>query len=76
MNVIRGTRLKQPRHVSEELYQMLLNCWQIDLDERPSFEDIVNFFTDMSQYGHLPFNFNLYPGFTYDKFQPDLEFKE
>ena len=76
MHVVRGARLKQPQYVSDEFYQMLLNCWQVDLDERPSFEEVVKFFSDMIHYNHIPLNFNLYSTFSYDSFKPDLEFKE
>ena len=41
--VIRGMRLRQPNYISEDLYQLLLTCWQVDLDERPSFEEIMEY---------------------------------
>ncbi|KAF4524769.1 hypothetical protein B566_EDAN012391 [Ephemera danica] len=38
--VMRGLILSQPRHVGDDLYQLMLQCWQVDLDERPSFSEI------------------------------------
>ena len=36
-------RLRQPNYISEDLYQLLLTCWQVDLDERPSFEELMEY---------------------------------
>ena len=74
MRVMRGMRLHQPPYVSEELFELLLECWQIDLDERPSFEEIVHFLTGIVQGGFGEFfNFNLYSGFVYEPYSNDLE---
>ena len=37
---MRGLRVAQPDYVSDELYQLMLQCWQLDLDERPDFNQI------------------------------------
>ena len=73
MRVMRGMRLHQPSYVSEELFELLLECWQVDLDERPTFEEIVHWFTGMVQGGHVPVHFNLYSGFVYEPYSSDLE---
>lgn len=44
---MRGLRLPQPPNVSDDLYQLMLNCWQIDLDERPNFDEILQVLHDM-----------------------------
>lgn len=38
----RGMRPNQLPYIGDELYQICLQCWQIDLDERPTFDEIVN----------------------------------
>ena len=45
--VMRGLRLPQPTNASDDLYQLMLNCWQIDLDERPNFDEILQVLHDM-----------------------------
>ena len=37
---MRGLRVPQPDNVSDELYQLMLQCWQLDLDERPDFQQL------------------------------------
>ena len=44
---MRGLRLPQPPNASDDLYQLMLNCWQIDLDERPNFDEILQVLHDM-----------------------------
>ena len=38
--VIRGMRVPQKDYMSDDLYQLMLQCWQLDLDERPTFRQI------------------------------------
>ena len=33
-------RLDRPTGCSESLYQMMLKCWSVDPEDRPSFESI------------------------------------
>ncbi len=44
---MRGLRLTKPPNVSDGLYQLMLDCWQTDLDERPTFEEILQVLQDM-----------------------------
>lgn len=37
-----GEKLKQPLGCSLDLYCILLSCWHIDADSRPTFEELVN----------------------------------
>lgn len=39
--VMRGLRLSHLAYVGDELYQLMLQCWQLDLDERPTFQEII-----------------------------------
>lgn len=36
-----GYRMPQPNGCSQELYQLMLECWNHDRDDRPTFSDIV-----------------------------------
>ncbi|XP_078575854.1 angiopoietin-1 receptor-like [Branchiostoma floridae x Branchiostoma japonicum] len=36
-----GYRLPKPRNCEEDLYQMMLLCWQRDPEDRPTFSDLV-----------------------------------
>ena len=47
--VMRGMRLAQPKNVTDEFYQLLLMCWQVDLDERPAYEEILDYLRSLNQ---------------------------
>jgi endothelial-specific receptor tyrosine kinase len=47
--VMRGLILPQARHVGDDLYQLMLQCWQVDLDERPTFGEICQILEDLMQ---------------------------
>ncbi|XP_066287844.1 vascular endothelial growth factor receptor 1-like [Branchiostoma lanceolatum] len=36
-----GFRMRQPKHASDELYQMMLTCWRMEPTERPTFTDLA-----------------------------------
>jgi hypothetical protein len=44
---MRGQRLPQLQVVDDDLYQLMLQCWQLDLDERPTFQEIVHILENM-----------------------------
>lgn len=73
--ILRGARLHQPKNVGDDLYQMMLQCWQVDLDERPTFVELAsilgNMITDGSNIEQL--HLDLHPGFQYEKFDKELE---
>ena len=77
--VMRGMRLKQPNYVSDEIYQLLLTCWQVDLDERPAFEDIVHHLKGLLYQHHhntqmMTINFHcLTNNFVHETYKNDLE---
>lgn len=47
--VMRGQRLSQLHCVDDDLYQLMLQCWQLDLDERPTFQEIAHILENMSE---------------------------
>lgn len=38
-----GARCEQPPFVYDDLYQLFLNCWELDAKERPTFLEINNY---------------------------------
>ncbi|XP_076260933.1 tyrosine-protein kinase Wsck isoform X1 [Rhynchophorus ferrugineus] len=71
----KGIRLPQLRYINDELYQIMLDCWQLVPDERPKFEDLVdilnNFKGQCTSIQML--SFNIYSNFQYEQFYPDME---
>lgn len=73
-DIIRGLRLPQLQYVSDEFYQLMLDCWQLDCDERPTFADLSESLENLQQNCLLPpLNFNMYSNFQYEQFYPDME---
>ena len=77
--VIRGMRVPQRDYMTDEVYQLMLQCWQLDLDERPTFrqiqDELTNLLEDLAtkQVFHINFAF-AGPGFQYEDYSNDLEF--
>ncbi|XP_057651345.1 putative inactive tyrosine-protein kinase Wsck [Diorhabda carinulata] len=72
--IVRGLRLPQLQYINDELYQLMLDCWQLDYDERPSFMQLVESLDSFKKNPTVPYiNFNTYPNFQYDQFYPDME---
>lgn len=38
--VINGTKPERTPFMFDDIYQLMLNCWQLEPSERPTFEDI------------------------------------
>lgn len=75
--VMRGLRLPQPQYVGDEFYQLMLNCWQHDLDERPSFPEVEASLRQLAEDDITPhLLFSLYPSFQYEPYSPHLEFMD
>ncbi|CAL4205288.1 unnamed protein product [Meganyctiphanes norvegica] len=75
--IYRGRRLQQPQYVGDELYQVMLNCWQNDADERPTFQELEQVLQNICNDDvspHLLFSF--YSSFQYEPYSPNLEFKD
>lgn len=72
--VTKGLRLPQMQYFSDEFYQIMLNCWQIDMDERPRFSSLIESLEVLKENALIPcLNFNLYQNFQYEQFYPDME---
>ncbi|XP_072022562.1 uncharacterized protein [Amphiura filiformis] len=42
-----GYRMPRPKHCNEELYSIMLECWDKELAKRPSFEKLINLLYDI-----------------------------
>ncbi|XP_066997163.2 putative inactive tyrosine-protein kinase Wsck isoform X2 [Anabrus simplex] len=71
--VTQGLRLPQIQLVGDDLYQLMIQCWQVDLDERPSFQEIVHILENMLDESAIHINFAVYTGFHYEQYAPELE---
>lgn len=71
--VMRGQRLPQLQVVDDDLYQLMLQCWQLDLDERPTFQEIVHILENMLEDSTVHLNFEMYAAFHYEQYIPELE---
>ena len=58
MKVERGYRMPEPPNTPEGLYEVMLDCWKANPEDRPSFESLQwrleNFYTDVSKYAEAP----------------------
>ncbi|XP_069693188.1 putative inactive tyrosine-protein kinase Wsck [Periplaneta americana] len=71
--VMRGQRLPQLQFVDDDLYQLMLQCWQLDLDERPTFQEITHILENMLEDSAIHLNFEMYAGFHYEQYIAELE---
>lgn len=74
MRVIKGMRPPQLLYVDDELYQMSLHCWQLDLDERPTFSEIYVTLESLAS-NPMPdlLSFLYFNDFNYEVYNPELE---
>nr|CAD7590676.1 unnamed protein product [Timema genevievae] len=71
--IMRGHRLHQMNFVGDDLYQLMLQCWQLDLDERPTFDEIVHVLENFIEDSDIHINFNMFSGFHYEQYFSELE---
>ena len=76
---MRGMRVPQRDYMSDEVYQLMLQCWQLDLDERPTFrqikDELIQLQEDITRKNLLHLNFSYqYEQFQYENYSEDLEF--
>ncbi|KAJ1526242.1 hypothetical protein ONE63_009398 [Megalurothrips usitatus] len=71
--VMRGLRPPHLGHVSDDLYQLMLQCWQLDLDERPDFSEICTALCELINSSENHLDWNVVPGFQYEPYSSDLE---
>ncbi|XP_017785522.1 PREDICTED: putative tyrosine-protein kinase Wsck [Nicrophorus vespilloides] len=69
--VIRGLRLSQLPYLEDSLYQIMLNCWQLDLDERPTFAELIETLLQLKSESFL--NFAMFEGFQYEPYYLELD---
>ncbi|XP_047033707.1 putative inactive tyrosine-protein kinase Wsck [Helicoverpa zea] len=72
--ILRGMRPSQPSYVGDELFQLCLQCWQVDPDERPAFPGLVQ---ELKPFAEAPgcrsLSFTHYNGFNYEPHVPQYE---
>lgn len=72
--VMKGLRPTQLSYIGDELYQICLHCWQLDLDERPTFQQI---YSSLEQLVHENvsglLSFVHFNGFDYEVHCPEME---
>lgn len=72
--VLRGLRLRKFPYISDELYELMLQCWQIDLDERPTFQQLYLRLPEVLEANMLPLAYAVQEdGFRYQIYGQDLE---
>lgn len=73
--VLRGMRLPELSCFDLEIYQLMLNCWQLDTDERPTFKELhENIYSLKNDPTNNFVNFELYTENGYEPFREELEF--
>lgn len=73
-NLSKGIRLPQLRYVIDDLYQIMLDCWQLIPEERPKFEDLLESLQNLKENNLIPaLSFSMYSSFQYEQFYPDME---
>ncbi|XP_013190945.1 putative inactive tyrosine-protein kinase Wsck [Amyelois transitella] len=72
--VLRGMRPSQPSYVGDELFQVCLQCWQVDPDERPTFSSLYHELLPFVEApGTRSISFTHYNGFNYEPYVPQYE---
>ncbi|KAK3914589.1 Putative tyrosine-protein kinase Wsck [Frankliniella fusca] len=71
--VMRGLRPQHLSYVSHDLYQLMLQCWQLDLDERPDFAEISTSLCELINNNETHLDWNVVPGFQYEQYLSELE---
>ncbi|KAG7297705.1 hypothetical protein JYU34_018422 [Plutella xylostella] len=72
--VLRGVRPPQPSYVADELFQVALQCWQVDPAERPAAPALRR---DLAALAAAPgaacLSFTHYSGFEFEPYVPEYE---
>lgn len=72
--ILRGMRPSQPSYVGDELFQLCLQCWQVDPDERPTFASLLQELIPFAEaQGTRSLSFTHYNGFDYEPHIPKYE---
>lgn len=71
-----GARPEQVRFIFDDLYQLLLNCWELDAKERPTFEEINSYIKQLTSTSiEYTISFKARDGIVLPYYQPSLELK-
>lgn len=70
-----GARCEQPPFIYDDLYQLFLNCWELDAKERPTFIEINNFLRQLMTSIEHALTFNRRDGIQLPYHLPLLEIK-
>lgn len=72
--ILRGMRPSQPSYVGDELFQLSLQCWQVDPDERPIFSSLLQELIPFAEaQGTRSLSFTHYNGFDFEPHIPQYE---
>nr|XP_058969351.1 tyrosine-protein kinase receptor Tie-1-like [Pocillopora verrucosa] len=55
-----GYRMPKPQHVDDQLYHIMMRCWQNDPDERPAFTELKKELKDMESLHKRLINMRMY----------------
>lgn len=66
-----GYRMPKPQHVDDELYSIMLQCWNSNPEERPSFSALKKIMSKMEMKHEVYMNLSLYSSSLYESM--DLE---
>ena len=61
-----GYRMDKPKHVNEELYSVMLQCWNSNPEERPSFSVLQEIMSKMEMKHEVYVNLSLYGSALYE----------
>jgi len=60
-----GYRMPKPEHVGNDLYQIMMNCWQSEPETRPSFSDLTQQLKRMENQHKSLINMHIYDNTLY-----------
>ncbi|XP_068686493.1 tyrosine kinase receptor Cad96Ca-like isoform X2 [Montipora foliosa] len=64
-----GYRMPKPQHVDNDLYQIMMNCWQNEPEARPSFADLTQELKGMETQHKRLLNMHIYDNDLYAKLE-------
>ncbi|XP_068686471.1 uncharacterized protein [Montipora foliosa] len=64
-----GYRMPKPQHVDNDLYQIMMNCWQNEPEARPSFADLTQELKGMENQHKRLLNMHIYDNTLYAKLE-------
>lgn len=70
-----GARPEQPSFVFDDLYQLFLNCWELDCADRPTFGELKQSIETLMTAPHHALSFERRDGVAIPYYMPLLEVK-